>query len=705
MTTIINGAPMVYFQGTEDLSDRIPVREPEAIPTHLPHVFIYAQKGPTTPQIVVGNERTQMYGKDTFDLRKKWATHQTVLSNVLNAEGNAQMIERILPVDAGPAANFLLWLEIKSEQIPVYQRDPLTGKYVLDEFDDPVQVENAGTPVTIAGYSARWVVSNYGYGSVETANWGTAVSKAGTGGATLYPILQFAASSAGEYFNNSGLRFWAPQVETGLDTKAMGAMGVYPLRMQAIRRADSKSTPVIVQTEFGETSFDFTLKPGVINPDTDAKYSLKDIFLDKYRNVTDTRYPIKLGDFGAIHVYDQYIDTVLNLIWTAEKEEINSFSDLTDATNSEQRWLLNLFTGLSSRGVPYATYYVDPTARLTENVNFYAAGGFDGTLDELGTITTEGHMGFPALVSQRVSEYANPNSVLQDIVKYPSSIVYDSGFPLTTKQAMMDVMAIRKDMAVVQSTYVVGSTNNMSASDENSVATALRAQAQLYPESEFFGTHVTRCLIMGRNGVMRGSQYPRRLPLTIEIAAKAARMMGASNGKWNEKYLFDKAPNNEVELFTDVNITFTPATVKYKDWDAGLNWVQSYSRSSVFIPALKTVYNNDTSVLNSFFVVMGCIELQKVGQRVFNDFSGVVSLTNAQLVERVNAEVERRTNGRFANLFVIRPNATITSYDEQRGYSWTLPIELYANNMKSVMTLSVKAYRMSDLATNTTTAS
>jgi hypothetical protein len=103
-------------------------------------------------------------------------------------------------------------------------------------------------------------------------------------------------------------------------------------------------------------------------------------------------------------------------------------------------------------------------------------------------------------------------------------------------------------------------------------------------------------------------------------------------------------------------------------------------------------------VLNSFFTVMCAVELQKVGERVWRDFTGSVRLTNEQLIDRVNAAVEERTLGRFADMYKIVPEAYLTGSDELRGYSWTLPITLYANNMKTVMTLDVRARRMTDLA-------
>ena len=85
-----------------------------------------------------------------------------------------------------------------------------------------------------------------------------------------------------------------------------------------------------------------------------------------------------------------------------------------------------------------------------------------------------------------------------------------------------------------------------------------------------------------------------------------------------------------------------------------------------------------------------------VGERVHRMYSGNVRLSDAQLVERVNEEVEKQTNGRFAGLVRVVPAAMLTDADTLRGYSWTLPIKAYFNNMKTVQTLDIRAYRMSD---------
>lgn len=688
--TIVNAAPMTIMRGVQDLSTRTLPVEAEAIPTHLPKIYIYAQKGPTAPQLVVGNGRNQMYGDDSFDLRKPFANHQTVLSNLVNAQGNAQMIERIVPDDCGPKSNFLLSLDVLPTDIVQYQRgsdgailtDPDTGL--------PLPIEPA---TTLPGYKCKWVVTRI-TARADEEDFGAAVQAPGdqTDGATQsirYPVLQFWASSYGGVFNNSGIRLWAPTEVSGqpVNAKALGATKTYPFRLSAIRRSAETATPTVVTTEFAEPFFDFTLKPDTLNPLTDARFSLQDIFLDKYRNITDTRFPIKFGDFGGIKVYHENLQTLVDLFYAAEYPQADEFSDFTGA--ADEAWLFNFISGTSSKNVPYYTYQLDTASanaiRLSENTNLYAGGGADGTMND--TL-------FAQIVADRVAQYADPNSELLDTAVHVESIIYDTGFPLDTKYALCKFIAERKDTAVVLSTYDVNGPT-LSAAEEHSLAVALKTRLQMYPESDYFGTATMRGMIIGRYGKLRNSQYQKKLPLTLELAVKAAKMMGASDGRWKEGMIFDKAPNNEITMFEDINVTFTPAQVRNKDWELGLNWVQSFSRKSVYFPALKTVYDNDTSVLNSFFVMMACVELQKVGERTWRRFSGSVSLTNEQLVDRVNATVEELTIGRFAELFKIVPDCYISEADEARGYSFSLPIKIYANSMASVMTLDIQAYRMS----------
>lgn len=693
--TIVNGAPMTISRGVQDVSTRVPAIEPEVIPTHLPKVYIFAQKGSTANQLVVGNGRNQMYGDATFDEHSEFATHQTVLSNRVNAQGNAQMMERVIPKDAGPKANFLLSLDVLPTLVPQYKRGT-DGKLLLNA--DTGLAELVTPAVSLPGFKAKWVLTSVlskGVDDTDATLFGVAAQTpgdqhAGEVQSVRYPILQHWADAEGEYYNNSGFRIWAPTESSagGVNERFMTSNKAYPFRMAAVRRATAASSPKIVETEDGSTSFDFTFVPGQINPITTAQFSLEDIFLKQYQLTEDVRFAPKYADLNGLHVYQDNINELLDMFYTAEKAVVGVDADWSGA--DDEAALFNFLGGVSSKDVPYYTYVLDQSSanavRLSEGTSLFAKGGSNGTMNNAV---------FGELVSEAVSEYANPNSHLMDSAVQVESIIYDSGFPLATKYALCKFIAERKDTAVILSTYDVDD-GPLTAAEDHSIAVALRTMLQMFPESDYFGTPVMRGLIVGRNGKLRNSLFTKRLPLTIELAVMAAKMMGAGDGKWKPAQLFDKAPNNIITMFDDVNITFTPATQRNKDWDVGLNYVLSFSRKQHYFPALKTVYDNDTSILNSFFAMMACVELQKVGERVHRQFSGSTALTNAQLIDRVNKKVEELTVGRFAGMFQVVPAAFISDGDEQRGYSWTLPIKLYGNGAKTVMTLDIQAHRMSD---------
>lgn len=694
---IVNAAPMVIQYGTQDLSTRSVPRELEAIPQHLPKFYLFAEKGPLTPQLVSGSERDSTYGSNTFDLRGKYANHATVFANLVNAEGNACMIERVIPAGAGPESNIVLSLDVLPTKVDLYERNT-DGSIKLDALSSPILAKDAsGTPLTADGFKAKWVLSHRA-SAADMQDFGQATILPGnqidsTNGtqSVRYPIFELKASSQGAYGNNIGIRLSAPTVKTtaAMPTKLMAEERVYPYFFSMIRRTSDKTSPKTVETIFGEQSIMLSVKPGVIDPLTEKQVYIGDVLLDSYQNLTDLRYPALFGDFGSLAVYEDNIATVLALFHDAEIPYIDGWSDFSD--REEDHHLFNFVTGMSSQGVPYHSFQlVDDSdgIRLSEYANVFAKGGSDGTMNDEA---------FASLVSERVVGYQDPNSPLQELAVNVESIIYDSGFPLETKYDLISFIAQRKDTFVVLATHVVGE-RDLTGAEEHSLAVALRTRLQMYPESDYFGTPVMRGMVVGRSAKLRNSLYTKRLPLTAEVAVKAARYMGAGNGRWKNGYNFDQAPGSVVDLMSDISITWVPAAVRNRNWDVGLNWVQAYDRRSYFFPALKTVYNDDTSVLNSFFTALAIGQLNKVSHAAWREFTGTSSLTNSQLAKRVNEFVVSRTQGRFDNRFIVEPDAFFTDMDLLRGFSFTLPIRIYAPSMKTVMTTYVQAYRIDDYA-------
>lgn len=695
--TIVNAAPSTVMLGVQDISTESPVVEPEVLPTHLPKVYTYAETGPLEPQLVVGGALTQMYGANSFDLRRKYATHQTAFINTVNAQANSMMVERVVPTDAPPPANARLFADVLSTKIDEYARN----------VDGTIQKDNVGNPVPtgeqIDGFKVKWVVAHVDLD--EDGNDMFGKGEIGPGDQTdsttgeqskRYPILDIAYPHVGERGNRNGMRLYAPteQSSTPVNVNSLVKDKVYPFRLSLVEKSVSTGTPITQPTQSGALYVDFCLKPGVISSVDESEFYITKRFPARYQLLNDpSGLPSSWGPIGKSAVYSGNVDLLIKQFYAAELPYVvQGQSDFDGSEDEEYRF--NLLSGVSSANVPYHSYQIVSAAanaqRLTENSVFYVSGGGDGTMDESK---------FAELVSERVRQYADPLSYLQNTAKFPEAYIYDTGFPLQTKYDLLSFIALRKDTAVFLVTHdVLGP--ELTADEESSLAIALRTRAQQYPESDYFGTATMRCAIFGRSGLMLNSQYTKPLPLVLDFAKKAAVFMGAGNGKWKADKGFDQEGLNQVDLFGAVNVSFTPGTVRNKDWDNGLVWVEDYSRRSLYWPAFHTVYDDDTSVLTSIITMMACVELEKIGLRAQRRFSGNSKLTNAQFKTRIEKFVNDEVQDKFDSRFIITPTVTFSDADLKRGYSWTLTIKIQAPNMKTVQTLVIQAARM-----DTTTAS
>lgn len=689
---IVNAAPMVIEHGTQDLSTVQLPREAEAIPQHLPKFFTFAQKGDLKPNLVSGAELSRLYGVETFNERGIYATHATPFINGVNSLGNAVMLQRVIPADAGPESSIIAWLDVLPTTIDNYERNSDGSIKTNALTGDPIILG------TTPGFKVKWVVTNYN--SVQNAQaFGQQTIQPGdqtdivTGiQSQRYPMWELKASSLGAAGDLSGIRMWAPTIKTvsAMPTKMMSKYSAYPYFVSIVNKADLQSAPKQVESLFGEQKIMFTFKPETIDPLSSKELFIGENLIKSYENLTDLRYPKQLGNFGAFHIYSANFDLLLAQFQAAEVPFLDSSSDFT--ADPLEAHLFNILSGMSSQGVPYhSLVFVDSTStvRFTEYTNVFARGGSDGTMT---------NDVFSQLVKEQMSAYLDPNDPVQELAVNVESVMYDSGFPIDTKYALCGFIGIRKDTFVNLATHTAGE-RVLEASEESSVAIALRTRLEMYPESDYFGTPVTRGMIMGRCGTIRNSMYTEKTPLTYEVAMKSAKYMGAGNGRWKNGSNFDGAPGSVLDYMSDISITWVPASVRNRNWDVGLNWVQSYDRRSFFFPALKTVYNDDTSVLNSYTVALAIGQLNKIAHAAWREFSGVDHLTNAQLAEKVNDFVRAKVKGRFDDRFVIVPNAQFSDMDLLRGFSWTLPIQIFANNMKTVMTTYIQAFRMEDLTT------
>ena len=111
---------------------------------------------------------------------------------------------------------------------------------------------------------------------------------------------------------------------------------------------------------------------------------------------------------------------------------------------------------------------------------------------------------------------------------------------------------------------------------------------------------------------------------------------------------------------------------------------------------MKTVYSDDTSILNSFFNMAGCVEMVKVARLAFVEYVGSDKLTNSEFKKSQEEFIAANVKGRFDNRFIITPTVFYTVADTKSGFRWSTRFNFKGPNQKTVMSLGIDVERRVD---------
>jgi hypothetical protein len=702
MSAILNATPQANLQGARSQEQPASQAVAETLPQFLPHIFFFAQKGPLTPQLVDGDSFEQLYGIQTQTPGSAFYFHTNALAANVFANGGSIMAQRLEANDAAP---------------------PATVSVALDLLATTVQITTNTNGVTgtseVPGYIGKIVVGPVPGGVLGQQQVGVG-SQSTTGGvqSQLYPLWEQQVSSGGSDGNNQGFAISCPTTETLIpaDTAAMQALNAFIYNFRQISRTSPVVTGLTVPTFEGDQYVPFTLAPNSLYTATNTQYALGLSVIQAYENENNPGNVPVYPNFGGIYVYQENIDTVLAKIFTAEynaggdgvhitgtpTQDIQLTAQahvisLPNGANPGDIYQVNLFGATDVTGTAYQTFSLVGASQggtlFTDNTTIYASGGSDGTMS-FSTLDN--------LVQQQLLDYNDSTFVFTDMAMWPQSWFFDSGFSITTKEAAGNILATRKDMGVVVATQDVSLPQNSAAAD-SSTAISLSASLSQYTESQVYGTPVCRAVVMGQSGNLISSTYTGLLPLSIDLAGKMAAFMGAGNGYWTPGNDFTIWPANKCTIFKNVNATSKSYQAYVADWTNNLVWAQTADRATVFYPAFQTVYDDDSSVLNSLKTVAAVIELEKVCFRTWQQLTGRNDLTQDQLIKQSNNLISNQVpNAKFAGNFQIKPDTYFTPSDTAREYSFTCDVILYANPMITVGTFTIDARNMSALSTTTT---
>jgi len=714
MSLFKNASPEYILLGANDKGSRPLPTARDAVPQHVPLVYMFTQKGSPKKFLSSGAAAIANFGAETFNADSPYFKHTTKLAESMFGAGNVCMQQRLIPTDAGIKSNIVVYADISKTQVPNYVRNSF-GDKVIDTVTNLPAVDTA-TP-TISGTEIKFITEVSQDASMGTAapKPGTMVSNTGVT-STMYPVFEFRAAAQGMYYNNIGFSIESV-LTANVDTAVITAAKALPYRLGLVYRNDAASSPQTLRSLYGEPSVQFTLKDGVKHPVTTLKIDMKSVFADNWFNETDPLKTIRYNDYENLYVYYTYLDSILAGIMADEKSYVSDVAatwadglvaptlgwfDYTTAnqtTLDTETYLINLFTAKSTSGKDYFTL-VPSTAtpvlaagqkevHLSKSTPIFMDGGSDGTMDNAM---------FESLVNVEMAKYLDPNSEVIDNAINVETHLYDSGFTLATKQNLLNFIGVRKDTLVALGTHdAANKATVMSLADTRAIAVLLQVKAKLFPESDFFGTPVARAVIMGGAYKLYSDLNGDYFPTTFELAIKSARMMSAGNYLWKATYNFDHGPAAVLKYGFGYKPEFIPAGIKPTLWNSGMVWAQPKDRSTYFIPAVQTVYDDDTSPMNTWYTVCGLVTLNRIASDAWREFTGTSTMNDAEFKEVVLNYLNTRLQGIFDGLLIVVPEVIISAADAQRGYSWQVMFKLYSGNMKTKMVSYTEVYRLNDL--------
>ncbi|EEK9724713.1 hypothetical protein G4E76_003911 [Salmonella enterica] len=632
--------------------------------------------------LLTGDALSTVYGEDMLNYRSKYASPATLIARQAASTGSAIFTKRLVAPDA-TAARLRVGVEIVADKLVVYQRNA-DGSFKKDTDGNRIPDGDK----TVDGLKMRWVVNHdkdaetpNAFGKDEVVI-GQLTATDGTQ-SNYYPILDGLVSWRGADGGNIGVRLEAPTALSSNPTRTdiIERIGAFLYRIQFVERKSSRTAPTVIRTISGMEQETFALQEGVIQPDDETDLSFGKVVVDAYEYNETGNTPI-FAPMDQMHLYQKNIDEIVKKLYESESKVNNDL--LTDVEFVEGQ--MNIFTGVDYNGIPYQTIEVldaDQGGAIFDGTStFYAIDGSDG---DVSWDT------FDALAKQQFESFGNMGEDLEDMAFYPFSIVYDIGYKVDTKKAMANVLSLRPDVMIIASTHTWKGVE-LNVDEESSMGAMLRNYYRLHPESVLYNTPACRAAVFMQYGESIEAPSLGKVPLTLEVANKLATYMGASDGVIRGTRI-DNNPGNVVTTMRKINKTYRNATVRDRDWENGLNYVQTYNRNSNFFPAWGTIYNNDRSVWRSLInVIIGC-DLTRVCYRLWAETTGTTGMDESLFLKLMGERFLEYTTGRYNDHVTVKGRFYLDKEDGYNGFSYHGDISLIGDPGMTVGTFTITGLR------------
>lgn len=658
------GDKFPHFQFDINDVSRRPLPAPAAPGLHQPVFFGFAEKGPlNVPTKGSIAFLSRIYGEKTFETRSKYFHHPNLYARFA---GGYQEIWFVRLGDENMAkASLVLEASTKTVDMIQYQKDTF-GARLLDGEGDPLPVLEVDgvTPVTEPGLELTWGVRAIDTANDETlTNLQPVTTMDGDDEVTTYPIVAFEADSFGSAGNLAGFKLWFDPEFTESVVENIGAL-TYQFAPMLLDDLTNNALPVRDIYQAGEISV--ALKRDALDTSVNQYYDLEERVRNQYTS-TDGNAPHSLIPM-SLHVYDQYVEAIGDAVVALSPELVG-----TDA------FMINILSGMDTANHHYDHFQTTNDANFVNanRVN-YLTGGSDGQI-KLANLE--------ALYIDYMGGSVYPE--ISDEARYPFTHIYDSGFSIDAKMAMINFGSFRKDVKFDLATQDVSLVPNGKAEDQSTGA-ALRAAALLHPESTFFGTPAIRYSIYQQCGRLASDPtYQMWVPMTLDRMVKRCMYEATSQSRGQPTGL----PNAAVTMFSEINWTPSSDDQKRLNWSTALNYVQHYDTTGVHFADYRSVYPYDDSVLSDDILVDRLVYIKHMCRIVWATYVGRREPAET-LFDLISKDIDKRIFTAFNSEITSETTVYKTEEDEALGYKNTVQVRILSPMPNRVLDIIVPVDRM-----------
>lgn len=685
-------------------------------PLHKPLFPSFAEKGPIG-QPVYGDGATiaRIFGQSLLDATGPYS--QTLNYAYISKTASAQKFWFLRLDDNSDTLGFALFAIANTvKQAPVYTRD------AFNNITSTVQTDSSGNPVKAD--QTQYSFALYPVSSTNTLTPSAVASYFGqstdTVKSSFYMLLSAVGTTPGNHMSRNAIALdvSTPASDSAKIINAINAplVRLYPrycsdssFSYLNAKMTNTNYTYDSVQSIYGNTYVDFCpMYEDITYGSTNQDYGWSSAIESAYTSVSNgwlLDYNISVNVYGGTpldqrgNAFNGTFALALRMYNDSAKitgaTQISSLSQMTSAQYQELG-SINPFTGQDVSGMgylsqPFGTVSVNG-ASVTPSFGKYAnMSAFDTTA--MGKVTPVTDKNIDAATARFFDASANHLQALADPFAVPFNFMYDPGWDFPTKSAVANIQDLRDDVKIDWSTETLMTQGSTGAglpswmalqtpirtpntyAQTMSAISAVAASVKGHGVDGEYGTHAFRGEIFPQAGYVNVTSNAL-VPLSTNYERLRQRLAYYSGP--TVKGTPKGRPNNVLSSFNSLSWVPTSDDQKQVIWNYGANYATYADTNVLFFPDLRTIYDDETSLLSSGTFADLIMFLKRIIRLQWTYFVGTEKPVQNQISE-IERAIDTAAFQAFGTYMTTKTTVELQDANTENDYTAMITTECRGN--------------------------